>query len=70
MDLTNSQLNLGVDLDYNKEEKKVTKLKNRLKVYKLKYAKKFKIIKYSYLYYNWSMFYFFGHLYIETLFVH
>ena len=43
----NSQYDLGLDLDYDKEEKKETELKNRLKVYKLKYANRFKIIKYS-----------------------
>ena len=47
MDLSNSQLDLGLDLDYDKEETKKTELMNRFKVYKLKYAKKFKIIKYS-----------------------
>ena len=47
MDLFNSQLDLGLDLDYGKEDQKGTKFKKRLNVYKLKYAKKFKIIKYN-----------------------
>ena len=47
MDLFNSQLDLGLDLDYDKEDQKETKFQTRLNVYKLKYAKKFKIIKYS-----------------------
>ena len=47
MDLFNSQLDLGLDLDYDKEYQKETKFQKRLNVYKLKFAKKFKIIKYS-----------------------
>ena len=47
MDLFNSQLDLGLDLDYEKKDQIETELKQRLKVYKLKYASKFKIIKYS-----------------------
>ena len=47
MDLFNSQLDLGLDLDYDKEDQKETEFWKRLKVYKLKYANKFKIIKYS-----------------------
>ena len=47
MDLSNSQLDLGLDLDYDKEEQEETKVLERLKVYKLKYAKRFNIIKYS-----------------------
>ena len=47
MDLLNRQLDLGLDLDYNKEEQQETEFQERLKVYKLKYAKRFKIIKYS-----------------------
>ena len=43
----NSQFDVGLDLDYDKEDQKETKFKTRLNVYKLKYAKKFKIIKYS-----------------------
>ena len=46
MDLFNSQLDLGLDLDYDKEDQKETEFKKCLKVYKLKYANKFKIIKY------------------------
>ena len=54
MDLSNSQLDLNLDLDYDKKNQKETELTNRLKVYKLKYANKLKIIKYScFLYYNW-----------------
>ena len=49
MDLSNSKLDLGLDLDYDKEEQEETEVQERLKVYKLKYAKKFKIIKYSLL---------------------
>ena len=47
MDLSNSQLDLGLDLDYDKEKQDTTELKVRLKVYKFKYGKRFKIIKYS-----------------------
>ena len=47
MDLFNSQLDLGLDLNYDKEDQIETKFQNRLNVYELKYAKKFKIIKYS-----------------------
>ena len=47
MDLFNSQLDLGLDLDYDKEDQKETEFKKCLKVYKLKYANKFKIIEYS-----------------------
>ena len=46
MDLSNSQLDLGLDLDYDKEKQKETEFQERLKVYKFKYAKRFKIIKY------------------------
>ena len=45
----NRQLDLGLDLDYDKEEQEESKFQERLKVYKLKYAKRFKIIKYSFL---------------------
>ena len=47
MDLFNIQLDLGLDLDYDKGEQKETEFQERLTVYKLKYAKRFKIIKYS-----------------------
>ena len=40
-------LDFGLDLDYDKEEQKKTKVQKRLKVYKLNHAKQFKIIKYS-----------------------
>ena len=46
MDLFNRQLDLGLDLDYDKKEQE-TKFQKRLKVFKLKYAIKFNIIKYS-----------------------
>ena len=49
MDLSTRQLELGLDLDYDKEEQEETEFQKRLKVYKLKYAKRFKIIKYSLL---------------------
>ena len=49
MDLSNSKLDFGLDLDYDKEEQKETEVQERLKVYKFKYAKRFKIIKYSLL---------------------
>ena len=48
MYLFNRQLDLGLDLDYDKEEQEETEFQECLKVYKLKYAKRFKIIKYSY----------------------
>ena len=47
--MSNRQLDLGLDLDYDKEEQEETKCQERLKVYTLKYAKRFKIIKYSLL---------------------
>ena len=47
--MTNSKLDLGLDLDYDKEEQEKTEVQGRLKVYKLNYAKRFKIIKYSLL---------------------
>ena len=45
MDLFNRQLDLGIDLDYDEEEQEETEYQERLKIYKLKYAKRFKIIK-------------------------
>ena len=48
MDLFNTQLDLSIDLDYDKEEQEESEFQERLKVYKLKYAKTFKIIKYSF----------------------
>ena len=45
--MLNRQLDLGLDLDYDKEEQEETEFQERLKVYKLKYAKRFKNIKYS-----------------------
>ena len=47
MNLATSQLDLGLDLVYDKKEQEETEFKKRLKVYKLKYAKRFKVIKYS-----------------------
>ena len=47
MDLSNSQLDHELDLDYDKEKQEETEFQERLKVYKFKYAKRFKIIKYS-----------------------
>ena len=49
MDSFNRQLDLGLDLDYDKEEQEESEFQERLKVYKLKYATRFKIIKYSFL---------------------
>ena len=46
MDLSNRKLDLDLDLDYDKEEQEETEVQEHLKVYKLKYAKRFKIIKY------------------------
>ena len=45
--MSNSQLDFGVDLDYDKKKQVETEFQERLKVYKYKFAKKFKIIKYS-----------------------
>ena len=45
MDLFNSQLDLNLNLDYDKEYQKKTKFQKCLNVNKLKFAKKFKIIK-------------------------
>ena len=47
MNLSNSQLDLGLDLDYDKEKQEKPEFQERLKVYKFKYATRFKIIKYS-----------------------
>ena len=47
MDLSTSKLDLGLDLDYDKKEQEETEFQKRLKVYKLKYAKRFKVIKCS-----------------------
>ena len=47
MNLSTSQLDLGLDLDYDKTEQEEIEFQKRLKVYKLKYAKRFKVIKYS-----------------------
>ena len=47
MHLFTRKLDLSLDLDYDKEEQKETEFQERLKVYKLKYAERFKIIKYS-----------------------
>ena len=47
MDLFIRQLDLGLDLDYDKEYQEENEFQERLKVYKLKFAKRFKIIKYS-----------------------
>ena len=49
MDLFNRQLDLWLDLDYDKEEQQEIDFQGRLKVYKPKHAKRFKIIKYSFL---------------------
>ena len=49
MDLSNSKFDLGLDLDYDNEEQEETEVQERVKIYKLKYAKRFKIIKYSLL---------------------
>ena len=45
MNLSNSQLDLGLDLDYDKDKQEVTEFQERLKIYKLKNAKRFKIMK-------------------------
>ena len=47
MDLSTSQLDLSLDLDYDKTEQEETEFQRRLKEYKLKYSKRFKVIKYS-----------------------
>ena len=49
MDLFNRHRDLGLDLDCDKEEQEESEFQERLKVYKLKYAKKFKIMKYNFL---------------------
>ena len=51
--MSNSQLELGLDLDYNEEEQEETEFQKRLKLYKLKYAKRFKkLSNIVYLYYS------------------
>ena len=45
--MSHSLLDLGLDLDFDKEKQEEIEFHERLKVYKLKYAKIFKIIKYS-----------------------
>ena len=46
MNLCNRKLDLNFDLDYDKEKQEETEFQERLKVYKLKFAKRFIIIKY------------------------
>ena len=41
MDLFNRQLDFSLDLNYDKKEQEETEFQERLKVYKLKYAKRF-----------------------------
>ena len=43
MDLFNRQLDLGIDLDYDKEDQEESEFQERLKVYKIKYAKYLKL---------------------------
>ena len=45
MNLSNSQLDVGVDLEYDIEKQEKHEFQKRLKVYKFKYATRFKIIK-------------------------
>ena len=45
--MPNIQLDLCLDLDYDKEEQEKPEFQKRLKVYQLKYGKRFKVIKYS-----------------------
>ena len=45
--MLNYKYDFGVDLDYDKEEQEETEFQERLIIYKLKYAKTFKIIEYS-----------------------
>ena len=47
MNLSNRQLYLGLNLEYDKEKPEKPEFQERLKVYKLNYAKKFTITKYS-----------------------
>ena len=47
MNLSNSQLDLGLDINYYKEKQEKPEFQERLKVYKYKYDTRFKIIKYS-----------------------
>ena len=47
MNLSYSQLDLGLDLDYDKDKQEATEFQERLKIYKLKNAKRFIIITYS-----------------------
>ena len=47
MNLSNSQLDLNLDFDYKKNKQEETEFQERLKIYKLKDAKRFNIIKYS-----------------------
>ena len=49
MDLINSQHDLGLDLEYDQEEQEQTEFQKRLKVYKLKYVKIFKVINYNFV---------------------
>ena len=47
MELSKSKLDLIFNLDYDKEEQEETEVQERQKLYKLKYAERFKIMKYS-----------------------
>ena len=46
MNLSNSQHDISLDLDYDKEKQEKPEFQKRLKVYKLKDATRFNIIKY------------------------
>ena len=47
MHSSNSQLDIGLDLDYDNDEQEKNEFQKRLKVYQQKYANRFKVIKYS-----------------------
>ena len=56
MDLFNSQLDLGVDLDYDKKDQKKLNFKNALMYINLNMLQNLKLSKIVYLYYNCSTF--------------
>ena len=69
MDLSNSQLDLGLDLDYDIEAQKDSYSIIRLELYKLTVTKICEHIIFEIFILQPANFYYFGHLYIGTLFL-
>ena len=67
MDLSNSQLDLGLDLDYDIKAQEDNYFLFRLELDKVKVTKICEHIIFGIFILNRHMFYYFGHLYIVTL---